>query len=267
MASAAQPRLKPLQWKQTCSYGEIKAMSFRPSSRRVGFTLIELLVVIAIISLLAALLFAAFSRARENGRKTNCLSNMKQLHLGMMQYSDANDETMPLTFADFEPANNTWEPAKGEKGWMEAIQPKLQSTQVFNCPSDNSVATASATTSANDYAYNSALAFSSGGQRVPRTMADITQPSNTILLLESVPGDATNSRPTALNTSGPMTGANAFTDTRLQRHLGGSNLVFVDGHAKWYPAVSDTESDKIFGPNTPYKVSGDNPTLHGGITF
>lgn len=246
-------------------------MSFCSPSRRsrCGFTLIELLVVIAIISLLAGLLFAAFSRARENGRKTNCVSNMKQLQIAIMQYSDANDETMPLTFADFEPANNTWEPANGEKAWMEAIQPQIQSTQVFHCPSDSSVATSSATTSGTDYAYNSALAFSPGGQRVPRIMADITQPANTILLLESVPGDATTSRPATLTASGPMTGANAFTDTRLQRHLGGSNLAFVDGHAKWYPALSDTESEKIYGPNTPYKTSGDNPTLHGSesITF
>ena len=243
-------------------------MSFHPSSRRFsGFTLIELLVVIAIISLLAGLLFAGFSRARENGRKTSCLSNMKQIQIAVMQYVQINDETMPLVFADFEPLNNTWEPAKGEKGWLEALQPYIQSTQVFNCPSDSSVATSSATTSATDYAYNRALAFLNTTTPGPRILAEIDRSETTILFLESVPGDATNSRPSTLNISGPMTGANAFTDTRLQRHLGGSNLVFLDGHAKWYPAVSDNESDKIFGPNTPYKDSGDTPTLHGGITF
>lgn len=247
-------------------------MSFRRTSfapRRSGFTLIELLVVIAIISLLAAMLFAAFSRARENGRKTSCLSNMKQIQVAIMQYSDVNDETMPLTFADFEPANNTWEPAKGEKGWVEAIQPQIQNLQVFNCPSDSSTATSSASTTQCDYAYNSALGFSAGGARIPRIMADISNPASTILLLEAVPGDATNSAPAVRNKTGPMTGANAFTNTKLARHLGGSNLVFVDGHAKWYQAVSDTESDKIMGPNTTYAASGDNPTLHGSdqVTF
>jgi prepilin-type N-terminal cleavage/methylation domain-containing protein len=50
--------------------------------RRKGFTLIELLVVIAIIAILAAILFPVFAEARENARKTQCLSNMKQLMTG-----------------------------------------------------------------------------------------------------------------------------------------------------------------------------------------
>ena len=126
---------------------------------RLGFTLIELLVVIAIIALLAAMLFAAFSRVRENARKTSCMSNMKQLQIAVMQYSQIHDETMPLVFADYEPMNNTWEPARGEKSWMEALQPTLKSTQVFKCPSENSVATTDAATSGSDYAYNRALAY------------------------------------------------------------------------------------------------------------
>ncbi|RYZ80426.1 MAG: DUF1559 domain-containing protein, partial [Proteobacteria bacterium] len=53
---------------------------------RSAFTLIELLVVVAIIALLAAILFPAFARARENARKASCMSNMKQLGLGAQQY-------------------------------------------------------------------------------------------------------------------------------------------------------------------------------------
>ena len=54
---------------------------------RKGFTLIELLVVIAIIAILAAILFPVFARAREKARQTSCLSNAKQMGLGMMMYA------------------------------------------------------------------------------------------------------------------------------------------------------------------------------------
>jgi prepilin-type N-terminal cleavage/methylation domain-containing protein len=60
-------------------------------SPRRGFTLIELLVVIAIIALLAVMLFPVFGRARESARKTSCMSNLKQLALGLEQYTGDND--------------------------------------------------------------------------------------------------------------------------------------------------------------------------------
>jgi prepilin-type N-terminal cleavage/methylation domain-containing protein/prepilin-type processing-associated H-X9-DG protein len=62
---------------------------------RTGFTLIELLVVIAIIAILAAILFPVFARAREQARKITCISNVKELGLGMAMYFTDNDGTAP----------------------------------------------------------------------------------------------------------------------------------------------------------------------------
>ena len=62
-------------------------------NRRRAFTLIELLVVIAIIALLAAIFFSVFARARENTRKSSCQSNLKQITLGWLQYTQDYDET------------------------------------------------------------------------------------------------------------------------------------------------------------------------------
>ena len=64
----------------------------RTRPRFGAFTLIELLVVIAIIAILAAILFPVFAQARESARKTTCLSNLKQLGLGMIMYSTDYDE-------------------------------------------------------------------------------------------------------------------------------------------------------------------------------
>ena len=98
----------------------------QPTSRR-GFTLIELLVVIAIIAILAAILFPVFAKAREQARKSSCQSNLKQIGLGIMQYSQDNDGSYPLSF------DNTW--ATGNT-WAVRIQPYIRNVQVFGCPSD-----------------------------------------------------------------------------------------------------------------------------------
>ena len=100
---------------------------FHLRASRLGFTLIEILVVIAIIAILAAILFPVFARARENGRRTSCQSNLKQLGLGIAQYNADYDEHYPLGLYD------DW-----NNGWPTAIEPYLKSIEVFRCPSDHS---------------------------------------------------------------------------------------------------------------------------------
>jgi prepilin-type N-terminal cleavage/methylation domain-containing protein len=103
--------------------------------RQKAFTLIELLVVIAIIAILAAILFPVFARARENARRTSCLSNMKQIGLGALQYSQDYDERwMPAS----EPSLGAYNLPTGVPAtWDLVLQPYLKSTQLLTCPSDS----------------------------------------------------------------------------------------------------------------------------------
>lgn len=65
--------------------------------RRAGFTLIELLVVIAIIAILAAILFPVFARAKQTAQRSGCASNLKQLTLAIVAYTDDNGQRFPKT--------------------------------------------------------------------------------------------------------------------------------------------------------------------------
>ncbi len=96
-----------------------------------GFTLIELLVVIAIIAILAAILFPVFARARENARRASCQSNLKQIGLGVMQYTQDYDERYPMR-----QYNNS---AIGiANSWRRTTYPYTKSSQLFSCPSNSS---------------------------------------------------------------------------------------------------------------------------------
>jgi len=111
-----------------------------------GFTLIELLVVIAIISILAAILFPVFARARENARRTSCLSNLKQIGLGVMMYVQDYDEKYPhINFANASvpPEDGWWYQDSSGRSWFweNSVMPYIKSSQVFLCPSSYSPTT------------------------------------------------------------------------------------------------------------------------------
>jgi prepilin-type N-terminal cleavage/methylation domain-containing protein/prepilin-type processing-associated H-X9-DG protein len=106
------------------------------AERNRAFTLIELLVVIAIIAILASILFPVFGRARENARRSSCMSNMKQIGLGIIQYSQDYDEKAPRTWNG--EGTTQWSTPTGPH-WQDATFPYVKSTQIYSCPSDTAI--------------------------------------------------------------------------------------------------------------------------------
>jgi prepilin-type N-terminal cleavage/methylation domain-containing protein/prepilin-type processing-associated H-X9-DG protein len=221
----------------------------QPTSRRnKAFTLIELLVVVAILSSLAAILFPVFARARENARRASCLSNLKQIALGSMQYVQDNDghyppsfprscddpdSTCPILDADVSKLSGMYRVVIGSTNhyqtWMDVIYPYVKSTQVFICPS------ATADKTATSYGYNIAISgysdyyirFSSasGSKYTPITESAIVRPSRVIIFMDN------NSIYNLTSAPWNMHGA----PISVAPHLEGGNAAYVDGHVKWRP--------------------------------
>lgn len=221
--------------------------------RRLAFTLIELLVVIAIISLLAAILFPVFSRARESARRASCLSSARQIGMAYSMYADDYDQRTVRIHS------NTACPC-----WPDLLYPYTKSDRVFSsCPSK--VPAGSWTPLGKtglSFAYNSLYTGGDTPDGQPTTPPVGNANTNPGLALSMFPvpaetvvfGDSADQyivysadktdmiinldEPYDSLSGAPNIRRSGTTNTNRQqsfvgRHFGGSNWVFADGHAKW----------------------------------
>ncbi len=233
----------------------------KQGSRR-GFTLIELLVVIAIIAILAAILFPVFQKVRENARRASCQSNLKQIGLAVVQYTQDADEKFP---------NGTIADDYHPYGWAGQIYPFVKSVGVFQCPDDSGHAGKYVS-----YGYNENFVTgqgSPGGTTLtPTSLSNLTASANTVMLFEAnllpavAPNPAVVCDPSAANpaestspvglgpdggngyndnayyATGPINGVSSNLDPAAAkgRHSEGANYALADGHVKWLrgPQVS-----------------------------
>jgi len=200
-------------------------MKKRHVSARKGFTLIELLVVIAIIAILAAILFPVFARARENARRSSCQSNLKQIGLGLSQYTQDYDEMYPQVYPDA--ATNPCCDARRPGGWTQVIQPYIKSTQLFACPSNSANGGIKSNAGTQYGVEYPRIPLSYGMNRhQPRAMSIVQSPATRIHVSETTgnggewdlaPRDASGADIEARHWSG---------------HLGTANYLYFDGHVK-----------------------------------
>ena len=230
--------------------------------RKRGFTLIELLVVIAIIAILAAILFPVFSRAREQARKATCQSNLKQISNALMMYTQDWDEQLPVcsTWCGWK---DTWNNLQ----YYQRLAPYVKNWQIWACPSAKG---GCANNSIPHHAVNDMINASNAGK------TPVPIPSNFTLsygYMESIQNRTSNqhrlttwtqpaSTPVIADCSGLLNSPyrvgwanvcaakcnpNRQTDDNT-RHSGGSNVLFLDGHVKWYKAeqfVNDWLSGRL----------------------
>jgi prepilin-type N-terminal cleavage/methylation domain-containing protein/prepilin-type processing-associated H-X9-DG protein len=178
---------------------------------RRGFTLIELLVVIAIIAVLAGILLPVFAKARERGRQTSCLSNLRQLTTAGTLYADDYDGYY---------SRGQFAPFTSVHTWVNALEPYVKNSQVFVCPT--------AQTGPGRYSYGYNIAYWGGGDwldgmhgindQYPVHESNVPLPAETLWMVdfERYWG------------CGLVYGIEEPT----YRHHEGANCAFVDGHVK-----------------------------------
>jgi prepilin-type N-terminal cleavage/methylation domain-containing protein/prepilin-type processing-associated H-X9-DG protein len=248
----------------------------RNSYREEAFTLIELLVVIAIISILATILFPVFARARENARRASCISNLKQMGLGMMMYVQDYDETFPAR--QFVNGGTTIY-------WWRLLDPYTKSDQLFRCPSSPFSGSAVAATNGE---YGANWDIMKNPPTTPTSaavvkLAAVQSPATTYLVMDAgtyyvqyqmanngtyewyyVPGIGKEGGDCSSMPNTYSVYPDNYNDCQSGRHFGGVNVTFADGHVKWLKSsVLATEALKCVG-STSYcanKVSAWNPLL------
>ncbi|MFZ4696010.1 MAG: prepilin-type N-terminal cleavage/methylation domain-containing protein [Verrucomicrobiia bacterium] len=189
--------------------------------RGKGFTLVELLVAIAVIAILAALLVPSLRGSREMAKRSNCLSNLRQIYAAFNIYANENGGLLPPYYGVGSPT---------EQLWMIRVQPYGVSAKVVFCPADPNFTPASSPRDSNDtrshsYVYNGfeELGLSIGGAA---SLWDIPSPAETVLFAEKR-ADQTDFALSFSTEYGRV--------IEEKRHTNGSNYLFCDGHVAALP--------------------------------
>jgi prepilin-type N-terminal cleavage/methylation domain-containing protein/prepilin-type processing-associated H-X9-DG protein len=254
----------------------ISDANFKPGMRQGarGFTLIELLVVIAIIAILAGLLLPVLAKAKEKGKRTVCISNLKQWSLAQSLYVDENNQIYPMTkipngtlgaAGGYNEDNPSWtdlfdfevqSPPQGRDAWFNALPRYVASDPLYAYAIQNG-------SSGKDYYNNGRNIFkcptavidplvninirvafqygmnSKGLDQQPSSVTHlkenmIASPSKFVMFTEG--RTLIGETPFYGNTQKEtdICKPQVYTTDFTSRHSTGGTITFSDGHAQWY---------------------------------
>ena len=219
--------------------------NFVTKPRPMGFTLIELLVVVGIIGLIIAILLPSLAKAREQAKATACASQLRQLGLGLMIYTQANAGQLPAWSKwhtiDGPGDNNPDAPGLAWTEYLERSYVKADNN-IFNCPSfpaDRKI----------NYFLNASYSFATGLRHTYRLSevklgtrfvlsGDCTQAS-----LYPFPfGQSTRTEDDADKDDATQSGV-VWRDQPggINIHKQGNNLLFADGHVQVYSKFEEQD--------------------------
>ncbi len=199
------------------------------SHTKPGFTLIEILAVIAIILVLTAILFPVFTTARENGQRTACASNLRQLGLAFAQYREDFDGEMPIltyaTSASYRFPNGQNPATVGQRNalWMHPIYSYVKSPQIYNCPNAEGVYSGGYNWRGGESSYG----FNCYLSKTVNPDLTIKYPSETALIADC---DYYSLSPDPNFVQAAVNADNS--NPPAPRHLDTLNMAFADGHVK-----------------------------------
>jgi prepilin-type N-terminal cleavage/methylation domain-containing protein/prepilin-type processing-associated H-X9-DG protein len=200
-------------------------------TRRRGFTLFELMMVIAIIAVLVTLLFPMLHAIMEAGRRTACMSNMRQLHAAYVEYSAANEG---MLFPVDSITMQMGAPPRSEPLDVPGLSIYVGDPRIFHCPSDTR--DGSRSYSINDFmggTYPQFLSLPFGNRLGPyRYFKDVTNAPGTFLWIEETPPVQKHGY-TGGFVVWPYPG-DIIVDQPAASHDGGTSIVFADGHCEFW---------------------------------
>jgi len=202
-----------------------------------AFTLLELLVVIAIIAILAALLLPALAAAKQKAWTAQCQSNLHQIGLGMKMYADNFKGFYPESGGSI--AWNAKDPSTQNYSWMQQIFPYVLNTNVYICPSEQLLNPGQQ--SQFNYFNGARAAYIVAGGFASVDSKRIMFPSAYVLAgdtLDFEPQDADKDDYTQNCVGGEDNGSPW---ELWQAHDKGQNILFDDGHVKWYGGYNSNE--------------------------